>query len=100
MNNLIAAPRRQKGRLMNNLFIVTAATMKEVIDAPSEFPGLYITLDGNGKNIAIVACDNSTGDAWTEEFGSLVIACRWLFGELSTKKAHKLDKALNREAHK
>lgn len=32
-----------------------------------------------------VAVDNSTGDAWAEEFGSESAARAWLFGEIKSK---------------
>ena len=50
------------------------------IGAKYEPYGKYICgEDINGCTIW-TAVDNSTGDAWTEEFGSRMMAVRWLHG--------------------
>lgn len=42
------------------------------------FRGLYIVNDSGSKNI--IACDNSDGNAWTEEFIRMQEAIAWLKG--------------------
>lgn len=49
-----------------------------MIDAPRSNRGLYLSMESNGTDIVIVACDNSTGNAWLEEFYSTKDAMRWL----------------------
>ena len=42
------------------------------------FPwGLYLILEDN----CIVACDNSSGDAWCEDFKTMDEAINWLIGK-------------------
>ena len=41
--------------------------------------GLFLTLNKNENGW--IACDNSTGDAWTEDFKSEDAARRWLKGK-------------------
>lgn len=63
---------------MNKIKIVSASELSKVIDTPRSNRGLYLSLESNGTDIALVACDNSTGDAWVEEFYSTKDAMRWL----------------------
>ena len=63
---------------MNKIKIVSASELSKVIDAPRINRGLYLSLESNGTDIVLVACDNSTGDAWVEEFYSTKDAMRWL----------------------
>ena len=42
--------------------------------------GKYICDEEAGLATIWTAVDNSTGDAWTEEFGSRTMAVRWLHG--------------------
>lgn len=42
------------------------------------------------------AIDNTTGDAWTEDFAHRNIAEKWLNDDLETDEAHKLDDYINR----
>ena len=58
--------------------IVSAAEMSKVIDKPRDNIGLYLSLESNENDIALVACDNSTGNAWVEEFYNTKDAVRWL----------------------
>jgi hypothetical protein len=44
----------------------------------------------------ITAIDNSTGEAWTEDFNSMEVALRWLKGEIETEEAYKLDEEFRR----
>lgn len=47
--------------------IVSASELSKVIDAPRSNRGLYLSLESNGTDITLIACDNSTGDAcWKE----------------------------------
>lgn len=63
---------------MSKIKIVSAAELSKVIDAPRSNHGLYLSLESDGTDIVLVACDNSTGDAWVEEFYSTKDAVRWL----------------------
>ena len=63
---------------MNEIKIVTAAEMSKVIDNPRDNIGLYLSLESNETDIVLVACDNSTGNAWVEEFYNTKDAVRWL----------------------
>ena len=63
---------------MNEIKIVSTAEMSKVIDKPRDNIGLYLSLESNENDIALVACDNSTGDAWVEEFYNVKVAVRWL----------------------
>lgn len=59
--------------------------------------GLYIVqetvqIPGTTRGIQLfVAIDNSTGDAWTEEFHSVTVARQWLAGLLDTDEALAKD---------
>ena len=64
--------------MMNKIKIVSAAEMSNIIDKPHDNIGLYLSLESDGADIVIVACDNSTGNAWLEEFYSTKDAVRWL----------------------
>lgn len=64
--------------MMNKIKIVSAAEMSNIIDKPHDNIGLYLSMESNGTDIVLVACDNNTGDAWVEEFYSTKDAMRWL----------------------
>jgi len=52
----------------------------ETFDSPSpdkDIIGKFLTVDEN----SFVAVDNSTGDAWTEEFDNMQDALDWLNGK-------------------
>lgn len=63
---------------MSKIKIVSAAEMQNIIDKPHDSIGLYLSMESNGTDIVIVACDNSTGNAWVEEFYSTKDVVRWL----------------------
>lgn len=56
--------------------LVRTVTLERIIDERQPV-GLFLTR-GAG---AWVAVDNSTGDAWTEDFKHLLTAIRWLHGK-------------------
>jgi hypothetical protein len=64
--------------MMNKIKIVSAAEMSKVLDDPRSNRGLYLSMESDGTDIVLVACDNSTGDAWVEEFYSTKDAIGWL----------------------
>lgn len=64
--------------MMNKIKIVSAAELSNIIDKSHDNIGLYLSLESNEDDISLVACDNSTGDAWVEEFYSTKDAMRWL----------------------
>ncbi len=78
---------------------ITSEECDAILDSgPHYVPlGLYITQDIvqiPGTTIVIpfcVAIDNSTGDAWTEDFYYITIAKQWLAGMLDTEEAHAKD---------
>lgn len=57
----------------------------EIIIKTRQPLGLFFLNDktGDGRKV-YVGIDNSTGDAWTEEFGSKTACVRWLRGEVET----------------
>lgn len=64
---------------MNNpVKIVDKACMSYIIDHKKEKKGLYLSLEYCEDGAVIVACDNSAGDAWCEEFDSVKAAIKWL----------------------
>lgn len=63
---------------MNKIKIVSSSELSNIIDKPHDSIGLYLSLESDGTDIVPVACDNSTGDAWVEEFYSTKDAARWL----------------------
>ena len=63
---------------MNKIKIVSASELSNIIDKPHDSIGLYLSLESDGTDIVLVACDNSTRDAWVEEFYSTKDAARWL----------------------
>lgn len=63
---------------MTKIKIVSASELSKVIDAHRNNRGFYLSLESDGTDIVLVACDNSTGDAWVEEFYSTKDAMRWL----------------------
>jgi len=64
--------------MMNKIKIVSSEEMSNIIDKPHDSIGLYLSMESNGTDIVLVACDNSTGNAWLEEFYSTKDAMRWL----------------------
>lgn len=63
----------------NNLVkIIDKACMSYIIDHREEKKGLYLSLENCEVGAAVVACDNSTGDAYIEEFDSVKAAIKWL----------------------
>ena len=49
--------------MMNKIKIVSAAEMSNIIDKPHDNIGLYLSMESDGTDIVLVACDNSTGNA-------------------------------------
>lgn len=58
--------------------IVGQAVMSYVIGHRAQLKGLYLSLENGTDGHALVACDNSTGDSWCEEFDSVRDAVKWL----------------------
>lgn len=53
--------------------IIDKACMSYIIDHR-----LYLSLENCEGGAVVVACDNSTGDAYIEEFDSVKAAIKWL----------------------
>lgn len=63
--------------------IVSPEVMNGVVEARQPL-GLYVSLEEVSEcddKLAIVACDNITGDAYVEDFNDLTAAVAWLRGE-------------------
>lgn len=58
--------------------IVCATEMFNVIDDRRSNIGLYLSLEAGADGPVLISCDNSTGEAWTEEFYSIKDAVNWL----------------------
>ncbi len=57
------------------LYYVTEKSLKKIIDKRSEYPKVkFITCENN----IWVACDNSSGEAYTEQFDHFMQAIAWL----------------------
>lgn len=64
---------------MNKIIkIIDKAAMSYVIDHQAQLKGLYLSLEECEDGAVLVACDNSTGDSWCEEFDSVRDAVKWL----------------------
>lgn len=64
---------------MNKIIkIIDKAAMSYVIDHQAQLKGLYLSLENGTDGPVLVACDNSTGDLWCEEFDSVRDAVKWL----------------------
>ena len=64
---------------MNKIIkIIDKAVMSYVINHQAQLKGLYLSLEECEDGAALVACDNSTGDAFIEEFDSVKAAIKWL----------------------
>lgn len=72
------APKNIINDQCHTIKIVSAAEMSKVIDKPRDNIGLYLSLESTKNDIVLVACDNSTGNAWVEEFHNVKVAVRWL----------------------
>lgn len=83
----------------HKISFITSEECDAILDSgPHYVPlGLYITQDTvqiPGTTFIVpfcVAIDNSTGDAWTEDFYFATIAKQWLAGTLDTEEAHAKD---------
>lgn len=58
--------------------IVGQVGMSYVIGHRAQLKGLYLSLEECEDGAGLVACDNSTGDAYIEEFDSVKDAIKWL----------------------
>ena len=58
--------------------IIDKVAMSYVIDRQAQLKGLYLSLEECEDGAVLVACDNSTGFAYIEEFDSVKAAIRWL----------------------
>ena len=63
--------------------LVKQATLKRVIGERKPV-GMFLTRDVG----VWVAMDNSTGDAWTEDFKHLLTAIRWLRNKVEISDLH------------
>ncbi|MDY5605692.1 hypothetical protein [Gemmiger sp.] len=62
----------------NPVKIIDKACMSYIIDHQEEKKGLYLSLENCEGGAVVVACDNSTGFAYIEEFDSVKAAIKWL----------------------
>ena len=78
MNTTIGCPIPGAIQPNNLVKIIDKACMSHIIDHREEKKGLYLSLENCEVGAAVVACDNSTGDAYIEEFDSVKAAIKWL----------------------
>lgn len=78
MNTTIGCPIPGAIQPNNLVKIIDKACMSYIIDHREEKKGLYLSLENCDVGAAVVACDNSTGDAYIEEFDSVKAAIKWL----------------------
>lgn len=53
---------------------------------------LHLQTKCNPKGLLYIAVDNSTGNAWTEEFNTLAECWKYLLGELcTTRSGERID---------
>jgi hypothetical protein len=69
------------GAITSTIKLVSKARMHDIIDRhwnsagnTRDYQARYLTREGNGW----VACDNTTGDCWVEEFLTAKEAVKWL----------------------
>lgn len=75
--------------MSKEIYIVSPARMHDIILRPNQNePERYLCLDyiRDGKGAVLIAIDNTTGEAWTEEFSSVPEAEKWLRGKAPRKK--------------
>lgn len=65
---------------MSRIHYVSTARLREVIQSMAP-RGLFLAREGRRW----VAADNTTGDAWTEDFSRKRQAVRWLRGEFEVR---------------
>ena len=75
--DILAVERRPEAVTMQ-VKIVGQAVMGYVIEHGAQLKGLYLSLENGTDGPVLVACDNSTGDLWCEEFDSVRDAVKWL----------------------
>lgn len=78
MNTTIGCPIPGAIQPNNLVKIIDKACMSYIIDHREEKKGLYLSLENCEVGAAVVACDNSTGDAYIEELDSVKAAIKWL----------------------
>lgn len=78
MNTTIGCPIPGAIQPNNLVKIIDKACMSYIIDHREEKKGLYLSLENCEVGAAVVACDNSTGDAYIKEFDSVKAAIKWL----------------------
>lgn len=62
---------------MHFVRVVNKSTMRRII-RKRDSVGLFLALDEGPVGPVLVACNNSTGAAWVEEFDSISGAYAWL----------------------
>ncbi len=69
--------------MSKEIYIVSPGRMHDIVLRPGDptNAGRFLCLekiDGPGRDPVLVACDNTTGAAWTFEFSSVPEATEWL----------------------
>lgn len=70
--------------MSKEIYIVSPGQMHDIILRPTQNkPERYLCLDyiRDAKGITLIAIDNTTCEAWTEEFSSVPEAEAWLLAE-------------------
>lgn len=66
---------------MSEIKQITQEQALEIIQTREPLGLFWHTSEHNGKTV-YVGIDNSSGDAWTEEFGDVADCMSWLRGEI------------------
>ena len=86
--------RRNKPELLkeSDIRIIDIERAHRIIEARKP-TGKFMTIN----NSMIVAIDNTSGDAWTEDFNNFLVAYKWITGEIDTEEAYRLDEEVINE---
>ncbi len=79
--------------------VISRESANKILDSTGEkyTPlGRYLVPDEVNREIIWTAIDNSTGEAWTEEFTSRMSASRWLNGHTAVDRFGKKHEGAKR----
>ena len=75
--------------MTKDIYIVSPARMHDIILRPDKNePERYLCLDyiRDAKGLILIAIDNTTAEAWTEEFDNIPDAENWLRNKAARKE--------------
>jgi len=85
--------RREARAKANGIQKVTQEEMQKIIDTREPIGKFYRT-----EGRTIIAVDNSTGDAWTEEFKNFEVFLLWITTQLTVEEAVEKTRRRNKHA--